>query len=261
MARVRRRYERVVVILSTARSGSTPLSRVFWEHAAVRHYCHEPFEVTYFDGEPFAAAIEKLMDPIDLMPLKQGTPGEIGHGLVVKEMTYQVGAYAPDLMSLATGPIVFLLRDPLLAVHSRYRKKRQVGDRGIYPGVEMGVLAMSEQIATCRERGIPYLLVDSADFRRQPSKALRQVFERLDLPFSQALLDWRPLPDFDLDNLDGRHSHLYTRVLMSTGIQPDNAPPRTLDDFPEEDGFRSDVAIHAEVYRQLLEDPNRILIG
>ncbi len=261
MARVRQRYDRVVVILSTARSASTPLSRVFWEHPAVRSYCHEPFEVTYFDGEPYAAAIEKLMDPIDLMPLKQGAQGEIGRGLVVKEMTYQAGAYAPGLVSLATGPIIFLLRDPLLAVHSRYRKKREVGDRGTYPGVEMGVVAMSEQIATCRQRGIPYLLLDSADFRRRPVNVLRQAFERLDLPFSPALLEWRPLPDFDLDNLDGRHSHLYTRVLTSIGIQPDNAPSRTLDDFPEEGGFRDDVAIHSEVYQRLLEDPERIRIA
>ena len=261
MTRVKQRYERVVVILSTARSGSTPLSRVFWEHPALRYYCHEPFEVTYHDGEPYAAAIEKLVNPIDLVPLKQGALGEIGRGLVVKEMTYQVGDSAPYLFSLATGPVVFLLRDPLLAVHSRYRKKRQVGDRGVYPSVEMGVELMSEQIATCREHGIPYLLVDSADFRCQPEKTLRQVFERLDLTFSPTLLEWRPLPDFDLDNLDGRHSHLYTRVLTSTGIQPDTAPPRTLGDFPEEDGFRSDVAIHAAVYRRLLEDPERIRIA
>ena len=88
---------------------------------------------------------------------------------------------------------------------------------------------------------------------------LRQVFARLDLPFSRTLLEWRPLPDFDIDNLDGRHSHLYARVLASTGIQPDTAPPRTLDDFPEEDGFRSNVAIHAAAYQQLLQDPERIL--
>ncbi len=261
MNRVKQRHDRVVVIISAARSGSTPLARVFWEHPALRYYVHEPFEVTYFDGEPFAAAVDQLENPTDLLPLKHGVPEEAGNGLVVKEMPYQVGDKAPYLISLATGPIVFLLRDPLLAVHSRYRKKRLVGGDGIYPGVEMGVVLLAEQMAYCRDRDIPYLLVDSKDFRRRPATILRQVFERLDLPFSPALLEWRTLPDFDIDNLDGRHSHLYTRVLQSTGIQPDNAPPRTLEDFPQERDFRRNIAIHAEVYKTLLEDPQRIRLG
>ncbi len=260
MNSVKERHDQVVVIISPARSGSTPLARVFWEHPALRYYCHEPFEVTYFDGEPYEAAIERLESAINLTPIKHGDVGEVGNGLVVKEMAYQVGARAPYLMSLATGPVVFLLRDPLLAVHSRYRKKQEANTQGTYPGVEMGLVRLSEQIAYCREHGIPYLVLDSADMRREPVKVLRQVFERLDLPFSSALLDWRSLPDFDIDNLDGRHSHLYTRVLQSTGIQPDTAPRRTLEDFPEEGDFRKNVALHAKVYKRLLEDPERVRI-
>ncbi len=260
MNRVKERHDRIVVIISPARCGSTPLARVFWEHPAMRYYSHEPFEVTYFDGEPYEAAIERLMNATDLTPLKCGDQTEIGNGLVVKEMPYQVGERAPYLISLSTGPVIFLLRDPLAAVHSRYRKKLEVDTEGIYPGVEMGVVLLKEQIAYCKEQDIPYLIVESADIRRAPTETLSQVFERLDLPFSPALLEWRPLPDFDVDNLDGRHSHLYTRVLRSTGIQPDNAPPRTLDDFPEQGDFRKNVAIHAEVYAELLEDPERIRI-
>ncbi len=261
MNRVKERHDRIVVIISPARCGSTPLSRVFWEHPALRYYSHEPFEVTYFDGEPYEAAVEKLENATDLLPLKNGELAELGNGLVVKEMPYQVGDRAPDLISLSTGPVVFLLRDPLIAVHSRYRKKREVNAEGIYPGVEMGFVLVSEQIAYCKEHGIPYLVVDSADMRREPAKTLGRVFERLDLAFSSALLEWRSLPDFDVDNLDGRHSHLYTRVLRSTGIQPDTAPPRTLADFPEEGNFRKNVAIHAEAYQALLEDPERIRIN
>ncbi len=261
MNRVKERYDRIVVIISPARCGSTPLARVFWEHPALRYYSHEPFEVTYFDGESFEAAVDKLENATDLLPLKEGEQSEIGNGLVVKEMPYQVDGNSPYLMSLSTGPVVFLVRDPLIAVHSRYRKKREVGDRGTYPGVEMGFELVAEQIAYCREHGIPYLVVESADIRRDPEKTLSQVFERLGLPFRPALLEWRSLPDFDVDNLDGRHSHLYTRVLRSTGIQPDTAPPRTLDDFPEEDDFRKNVAIHAEIYEELLEDPERIRLA
>ncbi len=260
MNRVKERYDRIVVIISPARCGSTPLSRVFWEHPAMRYYSHEPFEVTYFDGEPYEAAVEKLENATDLTPLKHGDQAEIGNGLVVKEMPYQVGDRARYLISLSTGPVIFLLRDPLIAVHSRYRKKLEANTEAIFPGVEMGFVLLKEQIAYCKEQDIPYLLVDSADIRRAPAQTLSQVFERLDLPFSPALLEWRSLPDFDVDNLDGRHSHLYTRVLQSTGIQPDNAPPRTLDDFPEAGDFRKNVGIHAEVYKQLLAEPERIRI-
>lgn len=258
--RVKERHDEIVVIISPARSGSTPLSRVFWEHSAFRYYCHEPFEVTYFDGEPFETAIEKLEEATDLLPLKNKDNGAPGNGLIVKEMPYQVGDNAPYLISLATRPIVFLLRDPLAAVHSRYRKKQEVGDKGTYPGIEMGLTLVENQIAHCKENDIPYVLIESADFRREPGKALGKLFERLDLEFSPALIDWRPLPDFDVDNLEGRHSHLYTRVLQSTGIQPDNAPPRTLEDFPEDDDFRKNVAHHAEIYKKLLEEPQRIRI-
>ena len=55
MNRVKERYDRIVVIISPARCGSTPLARVFWEHPALRYYSHEPFEVTYFDGEPYGS--------------------------------------------------------------------------------------------------------------------------------------------------------------------------------------------------------------
>ncbi|MCP5070685.1 MAG: hypothetical protein GY946_29330, partial [bacterium] len=159
MNRVKERHDRIVVIISPARCGSTPLSRVFWEHPALRYYSHEPFEVTYFDGEPYEVAVEKLESAIDLLPLKSGEQAELGNGLVVKEMPYQVGDRAPDLISLSTGPVVFLLRDPLLAVHSRYRKKREVNADGVSPGVETGFVPPSAQTAHCKQHGIPYLVV------------------------------------------------------------------------------------------------------
>jgi len=252
------RHERVVVIVSPPRCGSTPLSRVFWEHPSFRYYCHEPFECAYFDEEGFNSACEKLQSPTDLAELKMQETPHTTSGLVIKEMPYQVGDNFPHLIAMSSGPIVFLLRNPMLSVHSRYRKKLEAGQKPVFPVAEMGFELVSNQIAYCRDQGIPFLIVDSEDIRNKPNQVLSQVFERLDLSWSSSFTKWKALPHIDLDNLDGRHTHLYTRVLQSTGIQPNNAPPRTLEDFPVDNGFRDHVAYSMNIYETLRADPARI---
>ena len=66
LAGIAARYPEIVVIISPPRCSSTAFARVFWEHPEVRYYCHEPFEVTYYDDAPLADVAAKLEAPIDL---------------------------------------------------------------------------------------------------------------------------------------------------------------------------------------------------
>ncbi len=105
-------YENIYVIVSPPRCSSTAFSRVFWEQPSIRYYCHEPFEITYFDDATLNEVIEKLKHPLDLFPIKSYEPNTESTGLVIKEMPYQVGANFELLISLSRHPIMFLIRDP-----------------------------------------------------------------------------------------------------------------------------------------------------
>ena len=52
------------MIVAPPRSASTAFSRVFWEQGSVAYYCHEPFEVTYFDEAPLGEVVAKLEAPL-----------------------------------------------------------------------------------------------------------------------------------------------------------------------------------------------------
>lgn len=250
------RYSRVFVIVSPPRCGSTAFARTLWEHEEVRYYCHEPFEVDYFDDAGLEAVAEKLSEPLDL---REAYKDEVeGEGLVIKEMPYQVGQRFPRLLDLATAPVVFLVRDPRLAIESRMRKKREVGDSPLYPLIESGWEQLLRQIEHCREHSTPFLIVDAADFRARPRAVLPRVLERLGLGYDDELLAWRSGEHLEIDNLDGRHDHLYRRVLRSRGIEPPVEVIPSRDFFPEEGGWRKHVEWCLESYDRLLTADERL---
>ncbi len=249
------RYSQIVAIISPPRCSSTAFARVFWEHPQVRYYSHEPFEVTYYDDEGLAAVASKLEAPIDLCEAyKEESTDKI---LVTKEMPYQVGPEIDRLLDLATLPVIFLMRDPRQNIESRIRKKIEGGESPHYPTVESGWRLLQEQVQRAQARGIPHMLVDAADFRAAPALVFAAVFDRLGLPFTPDLLTWRPCEHIQLDNLDGRHDHLYRRVLASAGILPCQPIP-PLGDFPIEHGVRDHVARCLEIYQALRRSPARI---
>jgi hypothetical protein len=258
LAKYRARHEHVYVIVSPPRCSSTAFARVFWEQPSVRYYYHEPFETTYYMGDGLPEVVAKLDAPLDLTTIKHYAADTNAHALVIKEMPYQVGERFPLLATLATKPLVFLLRDPRLNIASRRKKKIEVGDSPLYPFVESGWNLLAQQIDGCRRAGIEYLLVDSGDFRNQPEAVFPQVLERLGLPWSPECLVWEACEDVELDNLEGAHRHLYGEVLASTGLKPDPAEMPALDAFPEEDGVREHVARCLEIYRELRQSPERI---
>jgi hypothetical protein len=258
LTEIRERHTHVYAIVSPPRCSSTAFARVFWEQPSIGFYCHEPFEVTYYEKQDLDEVVGKLNNPLDLEGLgRAGSTGR-GHSLLIKEMPYQVGERFPLLATLASSPIVFLMRDPRLNIASRRAKKREVGESEVYPQIESGWELWYHQIQWCRENDVEHILVDSTDFRNQPLETFPQVFDRFGLPFAPEMLEWRSCPEVELDNLGGRHRHLYGEVLASSGIKPDHAEIPALDSFPEEHGLRAHVEVCLAFYREMAESDNRI---
>lgn len=255
---IRDRHSEIYAIVSPPRCSSTAFARVFWEHPTVRFYRHEPFEVTYYEGRDLTDVVAKLEAPLDLDSLKATRGDEHARALVIKEMPYQVGVRFPLLAALATKPLVFLMRDPRLSIASRMEKKREVGDDPIFPAIESGWELLRKQVNWCRAGSIPHLLVDSTDFRNRPLEVFPRLFEQFGLEFSPAMLEWQPCPDLELDNLGGRHRHLYGAVLQSTAIKPEEAVIPPLESFPEEQGWRDHVLRCLEIYDELAQSDTRL---
>lgn len=254
LSTLKKRYENIYVIISPPRCSSTAFSRVFWEQPSIRYYSHEPFEITYFDEAPFNEVLEKLKHPLDLLPIKSKEPKAGSSSLVIKEMPYQVGSYFDLLISLSEHPIMFLIRDPRLNVYSRISKKKEAGQDPRFPLVETGWELISEQVRYCQEHSIPYFIIDSNEFRTCPSDVFSKIFELLSLPFSSDMLSWRAASDVKLDNLGGHHSHLYRRVLASTGIEPADERIPEIEEIPEENGFREHVIKCMDIYENLRKE-------
>lgn len=257
--RLRERYSKIYAVVSPPRCGSTAFSRVFWEQPRIRYYSHEPFETTYYRGRGLSDVVEKLRSPLDLRRVKRRCGSSSGNALLIKEMPYQVGKRFPLLAALAAQPLIFLVRDPRLNIASRIRKKLEVGDDPTFPLIETGWELLAEQVCSCRQRGIRFVVVDATDFRNHPSAVFKRVFARFGMEFSQEMLSWRPCPEVDLDNLGGAHSHLYQRVLQSEGLEPASEPLPRMRAFAEFTGLQRHVQTCLGVYEELLASPERIV--
>ena len=253
------RYDEIYVVVSPPRCSSTAFARVLWQVPSIGYYSHEPFEVTYYDDASLADVAKKLKDPLDLSEL-DGNPGR-GAALVIKEMPFQVGEQFPILVAIATQPLTFLVRDPRQNIASRMEKKIEAGDSPNFPRIETGWQLLAAQIERCRQIGQPLMIVDSADFRNDPKEVFPQVLNALGLDFTPDLLSWQSHTDVDLDNLGGRHTHLYRRVLESSGVEPADEPMPALDSFPEEGGWREHVEACLEIYEGISAAPERIRVN
>ncbi len=257
--RLRERHGEIYLVLAPPRTASTALARVLWQHPAVGWYSHEPYDLVYHRGAAPESAAAALERPASIRASKDARAG--GEGLVVKEMTFQVGRHFAALAALTARPVVFLLRDPRLALASRMRQLEREGSDPLFPSVESGWAALREQVAECRGRGLPYALLDSTDLRNRPLEVLPPLFERLGLDFSPDFLIWEPagrLEIGELGGLDGEQSAWYERVLASRGLEPARSAPPDLDTFPEEGGFRDHVRECLALYRELGADERRI---
>lgn len=139
--------------------------------------------------------------------------------------------------------------------------KRLVGDNPLFPLVESGWELIQRQVRWCQMNEIDHVIVDSMDYRNQPAVIFEQLFARFQLPFSNRMLSWKPMADVDIDNLDGRHRHLYERVMGSAGIQPATEPIPELKSFPVDKGFREHVSQCIGIYEQLRRAPARLRVN
>jgi hypothetical protein len=248
LAAVRERHGEVLVIVAPPRTASTALARVLWNHPSVGFYSHEPFEPTYYRGAGPEVAAELLEAP---QPVGELGGRGTGSALVVKEMTFQVGDAFPLLATLATRPIVFLVRDPRLSIASRMRVLRAAGRPEVFPLRESGWEDLMRQLDHVRREGIEHLIVDSTGLRAMPSRVVPGIFERLGLSYAPELLTWESSSATGLSAVSGAHDPFYERVLHSGGLEAPLEEIPELDAFPETDGFRAHVAECAKRYEEL----------
>jgi len=248
LAAVRERHGEVHVICAPPRTASTALARILWNHAEVGWYSHEPFEPTWYERAPVERAAELLEAPEPVADL--GGRGA-GRALVVKEMTFQVGDAFPLLASLATQPIVFLIRDPRLCVASRMRVLEASGRPQVFPLRESGWDDLARQMAHVRAEGIDHVVVDSGDLRADPAAVAPSLLERLGLSYDPTLLSWGASEATGLSAVSGADDPFYRQVLESRGLEPDTERLPELDEFPAEAGFRQHVAECVAQYEEL----------
>lgn len=238
-ARLQERHGDVHVLLGPPRTASTAVSRILWNHPQIGWYSHEPFEPTWYERADVSRAAELLEAPEPVGAL--GGRGS-GRGLVVKEMTFQVGDAFPLLAELATQPVVFLIRDPRLTIASRMKVLRRSGRPEVFPTRESGWEDLARQLAYVREHEIPHVVVDTSDLRRSPETAAAALLATLDLPFSPDLLAWGASAAKGLSAVSGADDPFYQRVLDSQGIEPPTERIPDLTEFPTDGGFRQHVA-------------------
>ena len=139
-------------------------------------------------------------------------------------------------------------------------KKKEVGGSPFFPLIETGWEIIFQQIGYCRDKHIPYLILDSSEFRDYPLKVFPRLYAKIGLRFSSKQLLWQSIDDVDLDNLGGRHTHLYKRALLSNGIQAAKESIPSIKAFPVKGGFRSHVIKALRIYNELRNDPGKIRI-
>ena len=212
-------------------------------------------------NDPIEKAFAKLTAPVDLIAVKRNDLHPAADNLVIKEMPYQVGEHLHFLTGLATKPIIFLVRDPRINIASRIKNKLIGGEPAAYPLRESGWHLLQQQIIACRQRGVPFCIIESKDFRNHPEIYLPALFERLNLPFAKKMLSWRKSPSLALDNLDGPHTHLYKKILSSDRLMPDTESPASLDRFLLDNGFRAHVEECLQIYREIKLSPELVRNG
>lgn len=258
--KIKQKYGNILIIVSPPRCGSTALARFFWHQPGFRYYSHEPYETVYYRGDSENIAHAKLLSPIDLFAEYSGKTKLEGQGLIIKEMPYQVGTHFSELVSFATYPIIFMIRDPRLSIKSRIDKRIIANQPTNFPLIETGWELIRRQIAWCDHEEYKFIIVDSTEMRNHPDDIFSELTKRLGLPYEQTMLQWQRASEINLDNLGGQHSHLYQRVLNSQGIEPATEPFPKISDFPEENGFRQHVQDALLIYQGLKLDPRCICI-
>lgn len=252
---IQKRFSKIVVVISPPRCGSTVFSRVIWNHPSIEYYSHEPFEKAYYTENTLADSFQQVLSPLSSQEVN--SPNNRSNGkdsLIIKEIAFQSASIFPVLASLSKCPIIFLIRDPRLSVHSKIAIKHKLGQNPFFPLFETGWEALLAQIDFCKQHGISYMIIDASDFRTHPKSIFKQVFEKIGLPFWDDVLTWEPSPKLKLDNFGGSHNAYYERVLRSKGIEAVTETIPAIEAFPIEGGIREHVITYLDAYNKLRQD-------
>jgi hypothetical protein len=254
---MRVQYQDIFIILSPPRCSSTTLARIFWECSAVNFYCHEPFDIVYHRHAVEEDALRTIEAPLDLKPLKKKASSS-NNGLLIKEMTFQVGDRFERIASLATRPLIFLIRDPRLSIYSRSQRLKKAGLSPYFPLVETGWSCLEYDINQCIEHTIPYAIVRSVDLRNQPDACVHSLFERVGMKYTSHVLKWRSLEEVVLGNISDQQQNWYRRVLSSTSVEQEDAISPEIEDFAEDPYFSEHIAACLQVYDRLQHDEHML---
>ena len=241
---LKKTYRDILVILSPPRSSSTALARVFWEHPDISFYCHEPFDFVYYRDGHLSEVYEYLQRPLKLQ--------DKGRNLLIKEMTFQVGDHIDILAELSSHPLIFNMRDPRLSIMSRLKKRElQTGEQS-YPYVESGWCTLFRQVEYCKQREIPYVLVESSMYRNAPERVFRGLYGKLNLSFSKKMLEWQSKSHLTFEGMGDEQRVFYQRVLKSRKLETAMEPVPEIDSFPP--SFQAHVRECLGIYQGLLND-------
>jgi hypothetical protein len=244
-------------VIAPPRSCSTLTARILWNCQRIAFYSHEPFDAIYHRNAAVSSALTRLLHPVDLREHSQLRPIS-GSGLLIKELSFQVGDCFPLLASLTTHPILFLLRDPRLTVASRMRMREKIGQPALFPVRESGWEQLPGQVEYCRARAIPHLLVDTTDLRRDPARIVSAICAAIGLPYADEVLHWAPAQGLRFGLSVQEQEEWNTRVLASTAVDPPDEELPGLATFPGAGGMRGHVEAALATYRSLLEAPERL---
>jgi hypothetical protein len=248
---ITKRFAPVLVIIAPPRSASTAVSRVLWMHEAFGWDSHEPFEPRYYRQQSLIKALESVSEPRAIDELSEGRGARKGRGLIVKEMSFQVGVDFQHLVLAASLPVVFLVRDPRLTITSRQHVLARHGRRAGFPHRESGWTDLEWQIDYVRGHDIPYTVCDTTALRAQPDAQLPALFASLGLTYTSELLDWRPATVNGLSSVWGDDDPFYERVLRIVTLEAPSEPIPELGCFSAESGLRSHVTEALRFYHAL----------
>ncbi len=208
------------------------MARLLWQHSAITHHCHEPFEACYWGNKGADSVKNCLLNPMEINTGNRVGIADVPHGsgLLVKEMSFQLSTTQFDLLTeLATAPLIFVICDPRLSTTSRLRIVRELSGTKTFPPFESGWQSLHEQLEFCRQRDISYVLVDSDDLRVDPAGVTAALMAAIGLPSAAGLEAWSPRPGLQLCSPEvgalmsavrRADDPFYRKVLGSTGIQP-----------------------------------------
>ena len=208
---------RRIAVWSGPRNISTALMRS-WENRPDTAVVDEPLYAHYLKrtGMPHPGADEVIRSQVtDWQKVVDGLAiDDIPGGKTIyyqKQMTHHM---LPDMDRewLDRLDNVFLLRDPREVVPSFIEKAGE-------PRLEdIGLPQQLELFEWVRRRtGRIPPVIDAGDFLRNPEDMLRQLCDRLGVPFLSAMLSWSAGPR-DTDGVWAKH--WYDAVWRSTGFQP-----------------------------------------